>query len=323
MLEYQKQFTKVFQKILQAENILLICHKRPDGDALGAMCALGCYLDSINKKHMLFNIDKIAESFNYLPCAEKFVHDPAKIEGINFDLILILDSSSLDITGVEDYLQKVKESSFLINIDHHLTNNDFGHLNLVVEDTSSASEIIYNLFKHNKIYIDKSIANSLLTGIISDSGGFSNAATTISSIDAASHLLIRGGRLPKVVKQNYQNQSLTSLKLWGKVLARLEQNKKYGIAYTYITHKDLIEHKVGEEAVEGISNFLNNLKGSKAMIFLKEKKPGEINVSMRTTNDLIDLAKLAKIVGGGGHRKAAGFSVKGRLVEENGRIRIV
>jgi len=323
MIEYQKQFIEIFQKIQQAKNVLLVSHKRPDGDCLGVACSLGCYLDSINKDYHLFNVDEVGESFHYLPYVDKVNNDLSHIKQNFFDLILVLDTSSLDHCGIEEHLQQAKKESCLINIDHHISNTNYGHINLVVSNASSTSEIIYNLFKFNKIYINKEMANCLLTGIMADSGNFSNAATTVSSMDAAAQLLIRGGMLPKIIKNTCQNRSLASLKLWGEVLARLERNEKYGVAYTYITYKDLEKYEVDEEAVEGIANFLNNLGGSKAMIFLKEKESGKISVSMRTTDDLIDVSKLARMIGGGGHKKAAGFEIRGTIVEDEGGMKIV
>jgi phosphoesterase RecJ-like protein len=323
MINYQKQLTNIFQKIQKANNILLVGHQTPDEDCIGAICALGCYFDIIGKKHSIFNIDQIFENFNHFAGVEKITNDISKIQKENFDLILVLDTSSLQYSGIQDFLEKAKENICIINIDHHKSNVDFGHINLVESNASSVCEILYNLFKYNKIYITKEIANCLLAGIIADSDNFSNAATTVDSIDAASYLLTHGGRLPNIIKKTYRNKSLTSLKVWGKVLSRLSQNKKYNIAYTYITHEDLKKYNVAEDTIDGIANFLNKLAGSKVVFFLKEKIPGSITVSMRTNNNLIDISKLAKIVDGGGHAKAAGFSTKGQIVDNGGKVMVV
>ncbi|MFH1187292.1 MAG: bifunctional oligoribonuclease/PAP phosphatase NrnA [bacterium] len=323
MLNHKDKLIDIFQKIQQAGNILMVGHKAPDEDCLGAICALSCYFDSIGKNHTIFNFDKIFENFNYLSGIDKITNDINEIQTKVFDLILVLDTGSLEYSGIKDYLEKAQKEVFIINIDHHKSNSNFGHINLVESNASSVSEIIYNLFQYNKVYITKEMANCLLTGIIADSDNFSNAATTVESMNAASYLLTHGGRLPKIVKNTYKNKSLTSLKLWGIVLSRLKQNKKYNVAYTYVTHDDLQKYNVAKETIEGIANFLNKLAGHKVIFFIKEKDPGEITVSMRTNNNLIDVSKLAKMIGGGGHRKAAGFSVKGKIVGNGGKVMIV
>lgn len=323
MLEHKDKLINIFQKIQQADNILMVGHKTPDEDCLGAICALSCYFDIIGKKHTLFNVDKIFEDFNYLSGIDKITNNINELETKVFDLILVLDTGSLDYSGIKDYLEKIKEQVFIINIDHHKSNSRFGHINLVDSNASSVSEIIYNLFQYNKVYITKEMANCLLAGIIADSDNFSNAATTVESMNAASYLLIHGGRLPKIIKNTYKNKSLTSLKLWGTVLSRLKQNKKYNVAYTYVTHDDLQKYNAAKETIEGISNFLNKMAGHKVIFFIKEKKPGEITVSMRTNNNLIDVSKLAKMIGGGGHAKAAGFSAKGQIVKSGGKVMVV
>ncbi|MFH1564925.1 MAG: DHH family phosphoesterase [bacterium] len=323
MLEYQDKLTDIFQKIQQASNILMVGHKAPDEDCLGAICALSCYFDSIEKTHTIFNIDKIFENFNYLSGIDKITDNISEMQIKVFDLILVLDTGSLEYSGIKNYLEKAKEKVFLINIDHHKSNNHFGHINLVDGDASSVSEIIHNLFKYNKVYITKEMANCLLAGIIADSDNFSNAATTVESMNVASYLLIHGGRLPKIIKNTYKNKSLTSLRLWGKVLSRLKQNKKYNAAYTYVTHEDLQKYNAAKETIEGMANFLNKLAGHKVIFFIKEKNPGEITVSIRTNNKLIDVSRLAKMIGGGGHAKAAGFSAKGQIVKIKNRVMVV
>lgn len=323
MIDYQQQFKEVWDKIKTANNILIISHKKPDGDCLGAGCGLANYLIAVNKKVVLFNIDSVPEKFNYLHLADQITNDLAVINQGNFDLVITVDTSSLDYSGVENFLQQAKSKNLLVNIDHHISNKSFGNFNLVVPNASSTSEIVYYLLKNNKVRITKEIANCLLSGIISDSGNFSNAATTTTAITAASQLLISGGQLPKIVKKHSQNQSLASLKLWGKVLARLTKNEKYNITYTYITCNDVTESKIDEEELAGLTDFLNNLSGSKAMMMIKELKPGEVGVSFRTTNNLIDVSKLATLLGGGGHKKAAGFTIKGELVEIDGGVRVM
>ena len=112
-----------------------------------------------------------------------------------------------------------------------------------------------------------------------------------------------------------QNKSIHLLKLWGIVLSRLNKKPDTDIAYTYLTNKDLAEHGASDADVEGISNFLNKLNDATISLFMKETEDGKIKGSFRTTHDDVDVAAVAKLFGGGGHKKAAGFSLPGKLVE--------
>ncbi len=129
---------------------------------------------------------------------------------------------------------------------------------------------------------------------------------------AASLLLNYGGRLQEINKYNFKNKTLNSLKLWGRAMERLTINKKYQLAYTIIFKKDLEEFNTTDDDLEGLSNFFNNLNNVKASLVLREEGD-EIRGSLRTVKDDVDVSRLARIFGGGGHPKASGFTIKGKL----------
>ena len=228
---------KIKQEIQQAEQILLITHKNPDGDGLGAISAMALYLKSINKNYQLFCLDAVPENNQFLPLINE-VATNKKVFDNQFDLVIVLDSGDLEYAGVADLLNRSK-IKILINIDHHPTNNNFGDINLVLPDFSSASEIIYQLFKYWQVPINKEIATALLNGIIFDTGAFSNAATSLSSLKTASHLLNLGARHNQINERILRNKSLGLLKLWGRAFERLQYNPKYSLAFTAVLKKDL------------------------------------------------------------------------------------
>jgi len=193
----------------------------------------------------------------------------------------------------------------------------------VETDAASTTDILFRIFNHNRFRINKEIATCLLTGIITDTGSFSNLATTPQSISNASELLINGARAKDIINNALTKQSIGVLKLWGRAFSRLIKNSHTNIAITVVTLKDFKECGVENESAEGIANFLNNLNGAKAILVLKEQSDGTIKGSLRTTQDNIDVSKLARVLGGGGHKKAAGFTIKGKIEETKGGWKIV
>lgn len=308
---------KIHQEILGAENILLVSHKNPDGDALSSGCALMQYLRQLNKNHTAYCATPISRNFNFLPLAEYFNTNPLVLTDNQFDLIIVLDSGDLFYAGLDEFLKNLDYAPIVVNIDHHATNEFFGRHNLVLAGAASTTEVLYGFFKANKIAIDKYIATCLLTGIITDTGYFSNPATTAQSLKIAAELLRLGGNLNLIQGWTLKNRSVRGLKIWGQVLSRLYKNETYDIVSTILTADDTAGQTSvnAVEEVEGIANFLNNLGEGRIVLLLKDGGDGIIKASLRTTDPLIDLSGLAKLFGGGGHAKAAGFSVKGKLIE--------
>ncbi|MBU1130769.1 DHH family phosphoesterase [Patescibacteria group bacterium] len=322
MIKHLETIQKIKQAIDEAKNILAITHQKPDGDGLGAICALASYLTSLRKNYQLFCLDPVPDSGIFLPLAHQITADRSVFNN-QYDLIIILDSGDLQHAGIDQLLENYKHQYTLVNIDHHITNQGYGDLNLVLAEKSSVSEIVYNLFHIWHFPICKEVATALLNGIIFDTGAFSNAATSLSSLEAASHLLNLGARHKEINESQIRNKSLGLLKLWGRAFERLTYNPHYDLAFTVITQQDIKECQASPEATEGIANFFNELAGAKIALVLKEEPDGQIKGSLRTTYDDIDVGQLAKNWGGGGHKKAAGFSVKGRLVYNENRWKIV
>jgi bifunctional oligoribonuclease and PAP phosphatase NrnA len=315
---YKTNAPQILAAIKNANNILLVSHEKPDGDTLGAALAMSRYLDKENKEHLHYCADQPAAYFNYLPKIEKIITDYDKIELSNHDLVIALDCGDIKRTRINDDLIKYKNANeiILINIDHHASNELFGHHNLVIPETSSTSEIIYKFFAYHKIDLDKYMATSLLTGILTDTMNFSNAATTENSLKIASELLNQGARVNQIIAKITKNKNFNSLKVWGKVLTRLEFNSQYNFAYTVITQKDLKENQVSaEEAQDGLANFLSTINDVDFILVLTEEENQVIKASLRTTKDNIDVGKMAQAFGGGGHKKAAGFKTNGKLVK--------
>ena len=308
---------QILAAIQNSNHPLLISHEKPDGDTLGASLALSQYLNKQNKKHKHFCLDEPADYFNYLPKIENIINDCNQINLAEHDLVITIDCADLKRTGLDESLQKFKDQIVLINIDHHQTNTYFGHHNLVIPTASSTSEIIYKFFEHSKIEIDKYMSTSLLTGIITDTMNFTNAVTTQASLEIAAKLLNQGARITQIISHLTQNKSLASLKLWGKILSRLEIEPQFNFAHTLITQQDLKEEQISKEELDGLANFLSLLQDAEFILLLTEEPDDFIKGSLRTTKDLIDVSVIASAFGGGGHKKAAGFKIDRKVMGAN------
>ncbi|MBN1326302.1 DHH family phosphoesterase [Candidatus Falkowbacteria bacterium] len=305
---------QIYKAINTARYPLLISHENPDGDTLGASLALSYHLNNGGRSYEHFCIDKPAYYFSFLPQIEKINSNQSKVNLKNHDLVITIDCGSIKRTGLGDNLEKMKNDLSIINIDHHQSNDLFGHYNLVNPTASSTSEIMYKFFEINSIKIDKYIATALLTGILSDTMNFTNAATTKDSLKIASTLLECGARTSQILNNLMQNRNLFTLKFWGKILSQTQIQPEYNFAYTAIDYDDFISAKIEREDIDGLANFLSTLQDVNFILVLSEEEDAAIKGSLRTTKDNIDVSKIAKIFGGGGHKKAAGFRVEKNVI---------
>lgn len=317
-----KQHLMEAHKVLQnAQRVLIVAHQKPDGDAIGASLGLWHWLNENNKETEIYCRNDVPDQFLFLPGADK-IKSNSDLFKQQWDVVIVCDSGDLKYAGIHEHVADLHEDTVLINIDHHASNQNFGHYNLVNSKASSTAEVVFNFFREIEYEINKEIAKCLLTGVFTDTGGFSNAATNERALYMAAEFSAKGASLSDVYRATVSNKNLEVMKLWGKVLSRLRQNE-FGIAHTYVLKTDLYEGGLNEEAVAGLSNYLSHLKDAKAVFVIFERDDGQIKVSMRTFRDDIDLSKLALAVGGGGHKKASGFTVPGRLEMVGDEVRVV
>lgn len=293
------------------KNFLIVSHKNPDGDALGASTALACLLSGRKKNPRIFFATSFSRGFEYLPGIERVCPGPIMSE-IPYDAVFAVDASDLEFCGVsaEEF-----GSAKLIVIDHHLTNKKFGHLNFVKSAASSTCEYLVELFHQFEYEIDKDIATCLLTGVLTDTDFLSNQAVTHLTFNTVSRLMLHGANLRTILRNVSSSKSLASLKLVGIALSRMKLNPSLQLVSTYITQADLTTLNAVEDDLNGLANIMNFIDGVKIALIWREIKAFEFRASLRTHDPLIDVSKIATIFGGGGHKKAAGFTVRGRVVE--------
>jgi len=316
-MESSQTIKKIYTLISESHNILLISHRNPDGDTLGSTLALTRWLKKIEKTYTIYCQNKPADFLSFLPDLELIKTKEPNLE--NYDLIIACDCADQEQAGLN--LKNTKTP--VINIDHHLTNTNYGDYNLVLPQVASTTVILFQLFTQNTINLDRHIATCLLTGLIGDTGNFSNLSTSGDSLEIASRLVAKGARIRDINRYLIKNKSVRTLKLWSRIFLRLNKNEELSLAWTVITLKDKEECKVDDQATEGISNFFNELADANFTLVLEEIIGGYVKGSLRTTTNTIDVSKFAKIMGGGGHQRAAGFRLKGKLEEVGGGWSIV
>ena len=307
--------THIHRAIEQANKIMLVPHKNPDGDTLGSVAALMQYLRRIDKPHTAYCATAISPNLLYLPHTEYIFceQDTHVWQDPEVDLVVVFDAGDLAYAGIDEHIASMLTRPTIINVDHHTTNQFYGDHNLVMDTASSTTEILYGFFTYNNIHIDPDMATCLLTGLVTDTDHFTNAGTTSSSLTVAGELISRGGNFERIKASTLQNKTVQSLKLWGRILSRLTHDQETDIVYTHVTTADVEHFGLGDVETEGFANFLNTIGDGKAALILKQNTDGTYKGSFRTTQDSVDVSAYALALGGGGHKKAAGFTVDGPL----------
>lgn len=313
MMLNKKTSDQILQSINRANKILLTLHVSPDGDCVGAVLAMDLFLRQIGKKTKIISYSKIPKSFLYLPgMADVEIANIAKINLSEFDLYISLDAAD-KIMITKSEFPKIPERMKVINIDHHVTNPNFGDLNLV-EVVSSTSEMIYDLFKKWKVTIDKQIAKLLFLGIFSDTGCFQYPLTSAKTFLIASSLMKKGADLNESVLTQFRSYNFKTLKYWGKVLDNMQIDESRKFVISVVTASEIRDLGIESEDIEGAASlFAPVTLGTEFGIIIDENE-GFVKGSLRSRASF-DVSKIAADLGGGGHKQAAGFVLKMPLDE--------
>lgn len=307
------QYQQAKRLIDKSEKILLIAHRKPDGDTLGSCIAFYHALEKEGKQPTMACIDDIPERYSYMPDINKFIHE---FDYHDYDLLIVCDAGASYMTNYHEKYEGIFDGDVpVINIDHHASNDNFGKVNIVDSMSASATMIIYKFFKFAGYTITPVMATALLTGIYNDTGSFMHQNTTPETLQIAGELMAYGGRVVDVSKHLFKSTPVSTLKLWGRVLKNLKINKE-GVAMSVITKGDFDECGAEIDELSGAVDFINCVPKTNYTVLLHEDEKGNVKGSFRTRKENVDLEEIASKFGGGGHKKAAGFTVPGRLEKE-------
>lgn len=293
----------ILKEINKADSIAILTHQNPDGDAIGTSTALYNGLVNLNKNVELI-IPEYSRVFNEVPGIED-----AKKEGSRkkYDLAISVDCATIKLlNGWSNYFEDAKER---IVIDHHSSNSMYGDINYVDVDAPACAQVMYVLFRYWNWKITKEIGTSLMTGIITDTGGFQYPGVSKETFEIASNLLMQGVNISKIYKKVMATHSKSSFELKKIAIDRMEFLENGKITFTYITKED--EEKVSAETgdYEGIVNEGRDIEGVEVSIFLHEMDDG-FKASLRANND-VNVSDVCMMFGGGGHSRAAGATMQG------------
>ena len=286
--------------IKQADKILVVTHVGPDGDAIGSLTAVGQVLQQMGKPATLMCDDNVPERFRYLPLADQ-VQRPLD-EKHQYDLLIAVDCGDEQRMG-QSFAKFAGPSPATINIDHHITNTKFGDINVIDTTAVSTTEILYDLFATLGVTLNRGLAMSLLTGLVTDTLGFRTSSTSAKTLKIASTLVDTGADLPMITQQGLALKKRSTILLWryGLEHMRLED----GLAWTVITAVEREAAGFNGASSNGLSNLLSDIEDVAIGAVLMEMGDGRIRVGFRSRPPY-DVARIAMNLGGGGHANAAG-----------------
>jgi bifunctional oligoribonuclease and PAP phosphatase NrnA len=297
----------IAQALDQASRVLVVTHVAPDGDAIGSLCAFGLALRQMGKEFVLACDGGVPKRFFYLALVDQI--QPELEPGELFDLIVALDCGDASRMG-ELFLALPEPIPPVINIDHHVTNTDFGEINLVDSVANATAEILFHLLLKLDVTVTPEIANALLTGLVTDTLGFRTSGVTARTLNVASRLMDAGADLYAVTTYGISLKPLSTLLLWQKGLdnMRLED----GLLWTSISYKE--RQEIGHQAnsSSGLINVMAEVYQSAITAVLLEQANGKISVGFRCRPPF-SVSDLALNLGGGGHPLAAGCTLEGPL----------
>lgn len=299
---------KITNEIKEAKTIGIAGHIRPDGDCAGSCMALYHYLKQnlSSDKTIDVYLEPVSDKLRLWQDIDLFKqHNDA---GIKYDLFISLDSGSLDRLGfATDYFNNAKRT---INIDHHISNTQFGNINHVIDSASSTCEVLFDLFDEDKI--DLVTAEALYLGIIHDTGVFKHSNTSEKTMIIAGKLISKGVPFSKMIDETFYQKNYIQNQLLGRCLLESIFVLHGKCIVSYVSKKMLEFYSAVPSDLDGIIDQLRITEGVEIAILLYETESHEYKVSMRA-NSNIDVRKVAAYFGGGGHIKAAGCTMQGSI----------
>jgi len=297
--------SQIKDRLNQAQSILIASHVRPDGDAIGALLALGLALQNAGKTVQMVLQDGVPASFRHLQGHNQVQKEPKG----EWDTFISVDCADFKRLG-KSFQSGPKPD---INIDHHITNEKFGKINLIVGEEVATSAILTDCLPLWGLEITQPIAAALLTGIVTDTLGFRISSTTPESLRQAALLMERGADLPDLYSRALVRRTYPAARYWGAGLSSLERSD--GLVWGTLTVADRKAAGYGGNDDADLINVISAIDGSQVGMIFVEQSDQRVKISWRAIEDGVDVSQVAKHFGGGGHAAAAGADIPGSLSE--------
>lgn len=302
------------QTLSSARRVLCMCHRGPDGDAIGSLLGMGLLIERNMPQVQVLYICKDAppEPFHFLPSVKRIQELPELQTG---DVLVSLDCAVPKQTDYHEAAAALFDGTYpCINIDHHQDNPEFGTINIVVSHAASTCEIVVSIADTLEWEITSDIATCLLTGVYTDTGGLLHSNTSAQVYRTVSRLLRAGAKQQSIVQAIFRTAKVSTLKLWGRVLEKITLTSEGG-AISAVTKEDFSATGADYAELTGAIDYVNAVPGMRFSLILSERD-GKVKGSLRTLREDVDVAEMASKFSGGGHKKAAGFALTGKLQPE-------
>jgi len=325
------QFAEIARVLEQRSQFLLVCHERADGDALGSLLGLGLPLRSLGKSAIMYSPGGVPEAYSFLPHAQEIIPSLEAGSHQEVEVVVCLDCDGLARAGAlsqwlddgsnpADRNEGDKKQDLmgrrplLIDIDHHEPEKGFGEIRLITPKAAATALLVYAILKEMRVRISKEVATCLLTGLYLDTGSLRYENTDAEVFRVAGELTALGAEPSFVARGLYDTKSLPALQLLGRALCSASTASGGKIVFALLTPQDFQEAGAEREEIEGIIDLLRaNRDATVAALFIQHDS-AEVKVSLRSRGK-VDVAAIASRYGGGGHARAAGFTLPGRLGE--------
>ncbi len=309
---------KIIQHLTNSSRVLLASHANPDGDAIGALLAMGIALEKLGCKVVLFNESAIPAVYRFLPSVDSIQQQLTDLE--RFDSAVILDCG--DLSRVGSSAAAIATLPTIVNIDHHTTNTRFGQYHLVDVDACATSEIVYRLIQAMNLEINAAMATAIYTGILTDTGSFRFSNTNRAAFSICEEMVAVGVKPSAVAQHVYGTYSLGRIKLLNLALDSIEISNNGHLSIMTVTRNMLADTGTQPEDADGLINYARRIQDVKVAALIHELETGpaapdgrrRFHVSLRSDGS-VDVSRIASNFGGGGHAGAAGFSLESSLEE--------
>ncbi|MGK2879206.1 MAG: DHH family phosphoesterase [Solirubrobacterales bacterium] len=314
---------EILERLTADEKFLLTTHENPDGDALGSLVAMNGILQAIGKDTVMFMRETefpLPYEYRYLLAEDGAIHfEPGDLAERT---VIFLDCGSFDRMRV-DFLKDGGKT--LINIDHHHDNTEFGELNMVESKRSSTAEIVYSIAKELKIPLTPFLADALYVGLVTDTGRFMYQNTGPEAHEMAADLLRSGVDVHAAYTRLYEDQPAGKVVLLGRALSTLKRYDDGRLSIVHLTKADFDETESEETWTEGIVDFARAIEGT-AVGAMYRQLTGEgrehlAKISLRSSDNRVDVSVIARSFNGGGHKQAAGATTEKSIEEATELIR--
>ncbi len=299
---------EILNEIKKAKNIVILTHETPDGDAIGSSLALKLVIEKLGKQADVI-IPEYPRMYNFLPEVNKIKIDS---EIKDYELAISVDCAVIKRLAKKEYFENAKKT---IVIDHHGSNNMYGDINYVNPVSPACSEVLAGMFEYYGIEINKDIGTCIMTGIVTDTGGFRHQGINAETFEFTAELIRKGVNIPYIYKRTLRTMTKANFLLAKKVMERMEILENGKVTFTYITSKDEEEANAEPGDHEGLVEIGRDIEGVEVSIFIRQKDNEDYYKASLRSSEYVNVSDVCLMFGGGGHPRAAGALIQGNVKE--------